>query len=366
MENTTFFCAHCGEEHMLDERVLVSGETLCAACANELTVVCDSCGARIFAADSVSDANHVLCERCFDRYYQRCTNCGRVLPNDEVYYSEDDEPYCACCYDELDRHAAIHDYSYCPELVFHGENARFFGVELEIDGNGKSDCRARQILAAANGEAENLYIKSDGSLDCGMELVTHPMTLDYHMNMMPWAEILDKVIELGYNSHRTSTCGLHVHISREAFGLSMLNQELAVVRLLYFVEKFWPELLRFSRRTERQINRWAARYGMKLSPQEVLDSAKDSRAGRYTAVNLTNAETIEIRIFRGTLKLSTLLATLQMVNAMCDVAILLSDEELQALSWHDFLDRLHEPELIQYLKERNLYKNEPVACEEDA
>ena len=87
--------------------------------------------------------------------------------------------------------------------------------------------------------------------------------------------------------------------------------------------------------------------------------------GRYTAVNLTNDETIEIRIFRGTLKLNTLLATLQMVNAMCDVALSLSDEELQALSWHDFLNRVYQPELIQYLKERNVYKNEPVAYEED-
>lgn len=54
-----------------------------------------------------------------------------------------------------------------------------------------------------------------------------------------------------------------------------------------------------------------------------------------------------------------------MVNAICDVAVLLSDEELQELSWHNFLDRIHEPELIQYLKERNLYKNDPVMYEED-
>ena len=143
------------------------------------------------------------------------------------------------------------------------------------------------------------------------------------------------------------------------------EQELSIARLLYFVEKFWTELLRFSRRTERQINRWAARYGMKLSPKAVMESAKDSRAGRYTAVNLTNEDTVEIRIFRGTLKYNTLIATLQLVNAICDVALLLSDEELQELSWHGFLDRIHEPELIQYLKERNLYKNDPIMYEED-
>ena len=60
-----------------------------------------------------------------------------------------------------------------------------------------------------------------------------------------------------------------------------------------------------------------------------------------------------------------MIATLQLVDAICDVAVLLPDEELQELSWHGFLDRIHEPELIQYLKERNLYKNDPIAYEED-
>lgn len=104
---------------------------------------------------------------------------------------------------------------------------------------------------------------------------------------------------------------------------------------------------------------------MKLCPQEQIVHAKNSDAGQYTAVNLTNSETIEIRIFRGTLKLNTLLATLQLVNHLCDVAVLLSDESLQDMSWYDFLNRIKEPELIAYLKERCLYVNEPVHTEED-
>ena len=41
-----------------------------------------------------------------------------------------------------------------------------------------------------------------------------------------------------------------------------------------------------------------------------MSHAKNSCAGRYTAVNLTNSDTVEIRMFRGTLKLNTLKATL--------------------------------------------------------
>lgn len=51
---------------------------------------------------------------------------------------------------------------------------------------------------------------------------------------------------------------------------------------------------------------------------------------------------------------------MQLVNHLCEVAISLSDAELQDMSWFDFLDRIDEPELIQYLKERRLYVNEPV------
>ncbi len=129
------------------------------------------------------------------------------------------------------------------------------------------------------------------------------------------------------------------------------------------MEKFWPEMLRFSRRTQEQLNDWARRYGAKFTPTDQIKHAKNSNAGRYVAVNLQNYNTVEIRIFRGTLKLNTLLATLQMVNHLCSVAVSLTDEELQDMGWYDYLSRVTEPELIQYLKERNLYVNEPVIAE---
>ena len=66
-----------------------------------------------------------------------------------------------------------------------------------------------------------------------------------------------------------------------------------------------------------------------------------------------------------TLKLNTLKATLQMVNHLVEVAVSMSDTAVQELSWFDFLDDVTEPELIQYLKERRLYVNEPVNTSEE-
>ncbi len=366
MENEMFTCTHCQGRFPIYECYEVSGDLLCPDCADTLTVNCDSCGARIYAADDAGDEHYTLCESCRENRFVSCENCGRLVPDGEAYYLPgDDMPLCEYCYENAVDTVAIHDYSYKPEPIFHGKGLRYFGVELEIDHGGKDRDNAQELLEVANENATNLYIKTDGSLDDGLELVTHPMTLDYHMNTMPWGEVLERALDLGYTSHKAYTCGLHIHISRLAFGNSYEQQETAIARLLYFVEKFWSELLRFSRRTRNQLDKWAARYGMKLHPMDILDDAKRYNFGRYMAVNLTNAHTVELRIFRGTLKLNTLLATLQLVNHLCDVSVFLSDQEIQELSWLDFLQQIYESELIQYLKERSLYVNDPVTADEE-
>jgi hypothetical protein len=43
----------------------------------------------------------------------------------------------------------------------------------------------------------------------------------------------------------------------------------------------------------------------------------------------------------------------------------MSDEEMQKLSWSDFVADISEPELIQYLKERQLYINDKISAEEE-
>ena len=83
----------------------------------------------------------------------------------------------------------------------------------------------------------------------------------------------------------------------------------------------------------------------------------------YTCVNLCNTDTIEFRIFRGTLKFNTIIATLQLVNRICDLAIFASDDEVKKLAWSDFVSDVTEPELVQYLKERRLYINEEIESE---
>ena len=113
------------------------------------------------------------------------------------------------------------------------------------------------------------------------------------------------------------------------------------------------------------MSRWAARYGYENNPKAILDKAKKGDKGRYAAVNLRNYYTVEFRMFRGTLKYNTLAAALQMVNRICNAAVFMSDEQMQKLSWSDFVSEITESELIQYLKERRLYINEEINTEEE-
>ena len=360
-----FVCTSCGNNFYREQLSPFDGELLCPACLSSQTVYCSCCDRRIWTDDNVGTDAQPLCQDCFDDHFERCTTCNALIRRGDTYY-RGDTPYCAECYQSVGCGDEIMSYYFKPTPIFYGEGKRFFGVELEIDGAGEDNDNAAEILHIANVERPLVYCKHDGSLDDGFEIVTHPMTLDFHLHNMPWEQIVEEAKKLGYTSHQAGTCGLHVHVNRNAFGETEVQQDAVIARILYFVEKNWEELLKFSRRTQSQLDQWAARYGYKDQPKELLDHAKKSaHAGRYTSVNLTNKNTIEFRIFRGTLKHNTLIATLQLLDRICDVALFMSDEQVKAMSWTTFVSGCTQPELVQYLKERRLYVNEPVESEAD-
>ena len=171
----TRICANCGVEHPIEDMYQAEGDWLCEDCADRLTVICDHCAERVYEENAVEDDTHTLCDHCFDEYYVRCDDCNRIIHRDRAYWDNDDNAYCSSCWDEHCN--IIHEYNYTPDLVFHGKGLRHFGVELEIDDGGTVNSNAEKLLNIANANAENLYIKTDGSLDEGLELVTHPMTL---------------------------------------------------------------------------------------------------------------------------------------------------------------------------------------------
>jgi len=367
----TGICDICVETFPYDDLHSVGRHVLCDDCFENNTLICSSCGEPLMSEENAGSDSFALCLSCRNEAYTQCCECDELLRLDQAYYTEDDDdrPLCYDCYYNSTREEKwIEQYSYKPDPIFYGEGPRFYGLEVELDIGGFSHSNAKRLLAIANRDLELLYIKADSSLDNGFELVSYPCSLDFHMSKFPWKELLEAAIQMGYRGHQTSTAGAHIHLSRLALGSTTTTQEIVIGRIIFFFSKHWDEILIFSRRTQAQIDRWARKYNFKDSPRDTLEDAKESSNGRYNCINILNPDTVEFRIFRSSCRFETIMAALQFVDAICDAAISLTDEEMQNLSWQQFvkdLDPSRKKELIEYLKIRQLYHNEKISAEED-
>jgi len=160
---------------------------------------------------------------------------------------------------------------------------RIFGIELEADYGNEKDAAARDVTFG-----DLSYVKRDGSLtDDGIEIVTHPCSLRYHLEQYPWDEILSSLADYGFRSHDTSTCGLHVHVSRSAFGETSDEQDLTAAKVIIMIDHFWSDyIVPFSRRDYEQIEEWADKPNADITEDDPEDAVFDKindvkRNGRY-------------------------------------------------------------------------------------
>ena len=211
--NEKIVCSECGAVIGLGNAHTFDGRFMCDDCFDSCTVTCDNCGERIWRDDAEGDSIVTLCSHCYEYNYTTCEDCGRLIHNEDAYYED-----------------------------------------------GEDSFNAQKLLDVANERDERIYCKHDGSINGGFEIVSHPMSLDYHINNMNWLDVFEKAVQMNYRSHNTSTCGLHIHCSRSAFGKEYEQREKTVGRIIFFVEKHWNELVKFSRRTSENLNRWAAKY----------------------------------------------------------------------------------------------------------
>jgi len=250
-----------------------------------------------------------ICNSCYHEHYWMCACCGHTYRRADsipMIYTHEDYPedapnrnasLCNGCYDNYTRRFLIHDYNYVPNSIkfyndkLESRNLLYFGIELEIEscGNDKYEL--------ANSLPDFVYAKADGSLYDGFEIVSHPTSYRWLMsNKEAWNEIL-KIRYKGWRSYQTKTCGMHIHLSKIAFGNYHLYK---FMRLFYDNPKFITKISQ--RISNTNLNRWAS---ISDSERHIKNKAKEKRTydyeERYTAVNIGREHTVEIRIFRGTL-----------------------------------------------------------------
>lgn len=280
----------------------------------------------------------------------------------------------------------IHNYSYKPEPEIGYKNDResrehlTFGVELECEPRNDGG-NARMGAYELSDRIDEIpggrtYCKSDGSLSDGVEIVSHPGTLAHHMYVMHWRQIQRTCEKAGFRSHDAANSGLHVHVGRAQLGSTDAERDDVTRKVQVLFALYTAELTRFSRRRRSCLEQWAPINGLGVTPDDIRHERSGSRLAawafthapayrsnhndRYTAVNVTNSATVEIRIFRGTLKRDTLIAAIQLVSNVFEYAMAHDWADIPASTWADVAAYKPYKELVNYMIARSLLTAEDV------
>ena len=303
-------------------------------------------------SSAASDVYKRQCRDCVNDYYVECYSCGAIIHIDISYYREyDGYSYCEDCYPGERPELECHCYGYKPSPIFHnlGEKTprTYYGIEMEVENHGDSYSINDAIYSVkSHSDGERLfYIKEDGSLENGFEIVTHPCTLGYHKKEFPWKDIksaLDK-----WDCEADSTCGLHIHVSKRIYS------ELDLIKLALFIfnssNRDYIKLI-----ARRGFNDYARRKELSEYKKKDLRYSQS----RFEAINFTNEKTVEFRMFRGTTEHEVVVSSIEFVDSMTDF---IKNNSISTVSkedsWADYISYVIEngkkyKTLINYMKEK--------------
>lgn len=372
-------CVICGLYHQSTTFVRHEGmeQRVCLRCIGKHFSRCDRCGTLEMTShlSCTVGGRERFCRKCkIEMGLKMCIKCGYYAPPEHTV----DGLCIHCLQAKLTRsqpEKQIYGYNHRPDTtVFLSTtpgDVNYLGIELEFQW-GSGDNRKKILSALA--KYDDFYLKEDGSVDHGAELVTYPATLAYHA--MRFTKILAAMSAAGCTSHDTGDCGLHVHVNRGAFGANSRTQSRNIARFLYLFEHFRAQLKVFSRRELASkkdgrtfhrgspyqycefydIDRRYADTAVSKVYQTVSYHNRMSHAARYRVLNFQNGNTVEVRLFRGTLNYTTFVATLELVKLFCDIATSkLTDDEVKALQWSDICAKTPSTScLSDYLKKMKL------------
>lgn len=331
-------CLNCGREVSKEEELQdYHGDSLCLKCYKSRFDICQCCGDEYDRdyEDRYDGAWGNMCIGCAEEHFI-CDECGDTYNMDE--YAEDG--YCNGCYrDSHDGIKEYHEGADC-DTVFHpnSHESLYFGIELETEDYPCREEAALKLNSISKGE-KLFWLEQDGSLNDGIEIISQPCTLDYHRDKFPWKQIMDIVKKHWGKAHNTDHAALHIHFSKDF--LNGKHSELYQLRLIYLFEKFRDELIILGRTSDYLMRRSAKKYDRSLQNTSAKRKIRELRnlCDRLYAVNLlTNKETIEIRIFRSTLTVNTLLASIELVDFLVRLAKKTSNKKLQRLTWVELVE----------------------------
>lgn len=263
---------------------------------------CQACGLDATNSTVVNG----LCVSCARRFFI-CNQChGAMLHLDE---STCGYGYCRFCRPSTNR------FTYEPI-----GDAPHLGWELEVESSEDEFAQAQRETLRAFPQ-NFVTLKDDGSLsENGFEIVSRPASIAKHKEVCTAFFNAVRDGKLGrLSSWSNNTCGLHVHICRKSIDWVRLDNqsnqwkldEHTIALIVCFVN-----LPRNRRFIETIAGRDA--NGYTTFQRKRMQNAHVRTGHKYEAVNLEHSNTLEFRIFKGTLMPRSFFKALEFVVALSE------------------------------------------------
>lgn len=247
----------------------------------------------------------ILCQGCIeakcisidDVYYYK----SQIVYMDGHLYTDNEMSYEILNYHRFNRN------NYVP-LHLEDENTEmYFGTEVETQG---PDRNAAFVL---RGNCKDIFhLERDGSIGQGFEIISMPMSLNYiYSRAEDIRQMFADLYAHGQKGHNATNacCGFHIHVSRKAF-----KNEDAIMKANALINQFQHENEKLARRKNSHY------YSYNMVNGIVTKQKVQLNCGHCYAVNNSNANTVEFRIFRSTLNLETYIGTIEFVKNIVDAA----------------------------------------------
>lgn len=226
------------------------------------------------------------------------------------------------------------------------DNVPLFGCEIEVDCGGENEEIASRCIELLH--PIEAITKHDGSLQAGFEINIAPMSMKcYTENFFKIKEVFKFLVDKGYRAHDTKTCGLHIHVNRESFGSTLMEQSMNIAKICWLFLKFRHKVLLFARRESSYAR--IPRINVSDDLYEAYFQIKSH--AKYASINMEHPETYEFRIFKGTLNVDILYLCLEFIETLVNIAISRSPEEIFRFTEIDFLHCFSE-EIQEFIDNR--------------
>ena len=357
-----FRCADCGETYKISDLQEVETSDspgrprkVCKKCAKRY-VRCEVCGRisheqyqlRFDYRDA--EGNHKEfcgCRSCVEQKFNRCSGCGSFFPKDSStkFFDSgrwngdgpsggDRDQVCEKCFYT---NFVIRSYNWKPKVhMFRKSDADdtpiLFGFEneIELDRNRSGSMRreedSRRIRLSDGRDLsisyrmwiaheidqlmpELIYMKNDGSLSYGIELVSHPATWNFWRDQLePLEKLFGWLRGERCQGLEAPTAGMHVHISRGQMKLEHQNS------LSAFVHGNHEFIGRIARRKSNHYSK--LQHVDRQMKDDSVSRYLVNNGDRYQAVNWQNKNTLEIRIFQSNLNTEEFLSNIEFCRAL--------------------------------------------------